>query len=158
MYIAGVHEQNTQCSCVFYPTCCLSVPRNFLTAPYATTALGLPPRSRRTVLAILKTRNRLPVKSTGRNLSSNPPGCVQKLMAERVYRYPGTGQVCGRWGSRSATKKAPTVGHTLRSIRWEFALRSAAPIGTRSSVLVRSGVVAVAVALTASPPPSSPPA
>ena len=35
----GVHEQNTQSSCAFHPTCC-SVPRTFLLAPYATTALG----------------------------------------------------------------------------------------------------------------------
>jgi hypothetical protein len=42
LYISGVHEQNTQFSCAFHPTCCLRVPRNFLTAPYATTALGLP--------------------------------------------------------------------------------------------------------------------
>jgi hypothetical protein len=32
LYISGVHEQNMQCSCAFPPICCLSVPRNFLTA------------------------------------------------------------------------------------------------------------------------------
>ena len=42
LYIAGVHEQNTQASGAFRPTCGLSVPRTFLTAPHATTALGLP--------------------------------------------------------------------------------------------------------------------
>ena len=34
MYISGVHEQNTQSSCAFHPTCCLSVPRIFLTPPH----------------------------------------------------------------------------------------------------------------------------
>ena len=42
LYISGVHTQNTQFSCAFHPTCCFSVPRIFLTASHATTALGLP--------------------------------------------------------------------------------------------------------------------
>src|SRR4029453_5984523 len=41
--IAGAHEHNTPSSCAFPPTCCLSVPRTFLTAPQAPPFLASPP-------------------------------------------------------------------------------------------------------------------